>query len=53
MGGLLTFIPFIYLTVLVGSLALIGFPFLAGFYSKDIILETAFISVTVPGLYAY
>jgi len=53
MGGLLTFIPFIYLTVLVGSLALIGFPFLAGFYSKDIILETAFISFTIPGLYAY
>lgn len=43
MGSLAFFLPSTYALMLVGSLALIGFPFLAGFYSKDIILETAMI----------
>lgn len=39
MGGLGSLSPFIYVNVLIGSLALAGFPFLAGFYSKDLVIE--------------
>ncbi len=39
MGGLRRYMPVTYWTALVGSLALIGFPGFAGFYSKDSIIE--------------
>ena len=42
MGGLLKSTPFTYIMVLIGSLSLMGFPYLTGFYSKDLILELVF-----------
>jgi NADH-ubiquinone oxidoreductase chain 5 len=53
MGGLGKIMPFTYIMFLLGSLALIGFPFLSGFYSKDLILEIAFSKYTVSGHFAY
>jgi len=53
MGGLKKLLPFSYGIMLVGSLALIGFPFLTGFYSKDTILEIAFANFTIGGHISY
>nr|UEK25919.1 NADH dehydrogenase subunit 5 [Hemigrapsus takanoi] len=44
MGGLVSFMPMSVAFMSVSNLALCGFPFLAGFYSKDMILEIAFMS---------
>jgi len=53
MGGLAKIMPFTYTMFLVGSLALIGFPFLSGFYSKDLILEIAYSKFTVNSHFVY
>jgi NADH-ubiquinone oxidoreductase chain 5 len=53
MGGLIKLIPVTYIMILVGSLALMGFPYLTGFYSKDILLELSFGTYHFTGLYAY
>jgi NADH-quinone oxidoreductase subunit L len=48
MGGLWKYMPITWITSLLGSLALIGFPFFAGFYSKDSIIEAVHAS-NIPG----
>ena len=49
MGGVAQAMPFTYAMMLLGSLSLVGFPFLTGFYSKDFILELAAARYTLTG----
>jgi len=53
MGGIWKKIPITYAMMWIGSLALAGFPPFAGFYSKDVILEAAFMSHSPLGKLAY
>jgi NADH-quinone oxidoreductase subunit L len=53
MGGIWSKIPFTYGVMWVGSLALAGIPIFAGYYSKDVILESAFAAHTGAGEYAF
>ena len=53
MGGLFPKMKITGTLMWIGSLALAGVPIFAGFYSKDIILESAFAAHTGVGLYAY
>jgi NADH-ubiquinone oxidoreductase chain 5 len=53
MGSLIKFFPVSFTMVLIGSLALVGFPFLTGFYSKDAILEIAIAKQTPIANFAH
>jgi NADH-ubiquinone oxidoreductase chain 5 len=53
MGSLINIFPVSYVMILIGSLALTGFPFLTGFYSKDCILELAIAKQNVVGNFCY
>ncbi len=53
MGGVAKYMKITWITSLLGSLALIGFPFLSGFYSKDSIIVAASHSKIFGSTYAY
>src|ERR1700758_4444246 len=53
MGGLWRKIPFTYGVMVVGTLALTGFPFTAGYFSKDAIIESAYASGNPFALYGF
>ena len=53
MGGLAKLLPLTYGMMVIGSLSLVGFPFLTGFYSKDMILEVASAKYTISGQFGF
>lgn len=52
-GGLVKIIPVTYIAMLFASLALLGFPFLSGFFSKDILIELAWCKYSVDGIFTF
>ena len=53
MGGIRSLIPITYTMMWVGNLALAGVPFFSGYYSKDAILDAAYLQGTVVGQFAF
>ena len=53
MGGLYKLIPFTWIVMLIGTLGLTGAPLMSGYYSKDGIIEAAFVSQTEGHFYAF
>ena len=49
MGGVLKNLPYTYFLMLIGTLALTGFPLLSGYYSKDAIIEFAYLKNSALG----
>jgi len=53
MGALRRYIPFTTAMMAIGTLALTGFPFTAGYYSKDAVIEAAYAARTTAGSFAF
>jgi NADH-ubiquinone oxidoreductase chain 5 len=52
-GGLITYLPLSYSIMLIASLSLVAFPFMTGFYSKDLIIESAFGQYNLSSIIIY
>lgn len=52
-GGLLTVLPFTHISLLIASFSLMGIPFFSGFYSKDVIINWAFVYESFWGRVIY
>lgn len=53
LGGIVNLIPFTYTVLLIGSLSLCAFPYLTGFYSKDLIIELGYGTYNLSGSIVY
>src|ERR1700731_1505216 len=52
-GGLKSYLPLTYIVMLIASLSLIALPFMTGFYSKDLILESAYGKFFLSSFFVY
>ena len=52
-GGLISYLPLTYTVILIASFSLIAIPFMTGFYSKDLILESSYGEFNILGIIVY